>query len=85
MEKITEVEKVALTDPKYVFPFLLKYKQDGVAKSWELIGVHDSVAILIYNTDRKKIILVKQVLYYILAGDALCNSQVQVQVTFETI
>ncbi len=36
------------------------YTQDGIAKSWDIAQVHDSVAILLYHTQREAFVLVKQ-------------------------
>jgi UDP-sugar diphosphatase len=36
------------------------YAQNGVKKAWDMVDVHDSVAILIYHTTKKAFILVKQ-------------------------
>jgi len=46
--------------PKFVKPSLLKYKQDGKEKNWEVLDVYDSVAILLYHKEKDAFILVKQ-------------------------
>ena len=38
----------------------MHYVQDGVAKSWDIAHVHDSVAILLYHKDQEAFVLVKQ-------------------------
>lgn len=43
-----------------VFYFLVDTVQDKVKKTWELLSVHQSVIVIIYNTDWKKLVLVKQ-------------------------
>lgn len=60
MEDIEDVEVHHLGDGKFLKPFRLNYTQDKVKKTWELLSVHQSVIIIIYNTDRKKLVLVKQ-------------------------
>lgn len=47
-------------DSPYVKPFRLYYVQNGVEKNWDLLKVHDSVAIILYNTSRQKLVLVRQ-------------------------
>jgi len=49
-----------LLDPKFISTSLATYEQNGTAKDWEIVQAHDSVAILIYHTDKKCFILVKQ-------------------------
>ncbi|XP_046401376.1 uridine diphosphate glucose pyrophosphatase NUDT14-like isoform X2 [Ischnura elegans] len=36
------------------------FQRHGVRKKWDLLKIHDSVAILIYNITRKVVVLVKQ-------------------------
>jgi len=36
------------------------YKQKGTQKAWDMVEVHDSVAILIYHTQKDAFVLVKQ-------------------------
>lgn len=47
-------------DSPYVKPFRLYYVQSGQEKSWDLLKVHDSVSIIIYNKTRNKLVFVKQ-------------------------
>jgi len=49
-----------LIDPKFISTSLATYEQNGIAKDWEIVQAHDSVAILIYHTEEKNFILVKQ-------------------------
>ena len=49
-----------LVDPKFIATALASYKQNGIEKNWEIVQAHDSVAILIYHTEKKCFILVKQ-------------------------
>ncbi|MEA3491534.1 MAG: NUDIX domain-containing protein [Campylobacterota bacterium] len=49
-----------LTDPRFVHTSLARYRQNGVAKDWEIVKAHDSVAVLIYHSERESFILVKQ-------------------------
>ena len=49
-----------LESSRFVRPALVRYEQDGVEKSWEIIRAHDSVAILIYDRDLEAFVLVRQ-------------------------
>jgi len=49
-----------LTDPKFISTALATYDQNGMEKNWEIVQAHDSVAILIYHTELKSFILVRQ-------------------------
>jgi len=49
-----------LVDPKFISTSLATYEQNGIKKSWEIVQAHDSVSILIYHTEHKEFILVKQ-------------------------
>ncbi|XP_055902966.1 uridine diphosphate glucose pyrophosphatase NUDT14-like [Eupeodes corollae] len=58
------IEKVWLgplpPDSPYVKPFRFYFVQNGVEKNWDLLKVHDSVAIIIFNTIRNALVFVKQ-------------------------
>ena len=49
-----------LVKPNFVKASLVRYKQNGIKKSWEIIESHNSVAILIYHKERDSFVLVKQ-------------------------
>ena len=42
-----------LENPKYLKPYALKFNMNGIEKTWELAKTFDSVAVMIYNTERK--------------------------------
>ena len=58
--KIENFELKDLKDGRFVKPKLVTYSQDGQKKSWEIVEVNDSVAILIFDKSKDKFILVKQ-------------------------
>ncbi|XP_054725671.1 uridine diphosphate glucose pyrophosphatase NUDT14-like [Anastrepha obliqua] len=61
MDNITKMWMGPLpNDSPYVKPFRLYYVQNGVEKNWDLLKVHDSVAIILYNSTRRVLIFVKQ-------------------------
>jgi len=46
--------------PNFVKPKRVEFEIDGKQKRWEVLDVHDSVAILLYHEDRDDLIVVKQ-------------------------
>ena len=60
MENITDVSVISLTESRYLHPMRLSYKQAGSPRLWDLMRCHDSVAIVIFNTETKKFIFVQQ-------------------------
>ena len=58
VNKIDSIEK--LKNPKFIKPILINYSQNGIEKKWEAVISHDSVSILIYHTQKKAFVLVKQ-------------------------
>lgn len=57
---ITDTEITPCENSKFVKPKRMCYTQDGVRKEWDMVEVHDSVAILLYHRDHDTFILVKQ-------------------------
>lgn len=47
-------------DSPYLKPKRLHYTEDGVQKSWDILETHDSVSVLLYHTQRRAFVLVKQ-------------------------
>lgn len=60
MEDLEQVFVSPLPDSPYVKPFRLNYTQNGKEKTWDLLAVHDSVAIIVFNVTRRVMIFVKQ-------------------------
>ena len=60
MEDVSDVSTCELDSSAFVRPFRLKYKQDGRAKVWDCVYTHRAVVIIVYNTSRKKLVLVRQ-------------------------
>lgn len=60
MDNIREVKLSSIGDSNYVKPLRMHYTQNGIEKTWDLIKIHNSVSIIIYNTTRKVLIFVKQ-------------------------
>ncbi len=49
-----------LKNPQFISASLASYEQNGIAKDWEVVEAHDSVAILIYHREHESFVLVKQ-------------------------
>ena len=60
MNKITDVSIEPLDQSNFVKPRRLKYKQDGVAKIWDLLLSRPTVCVVIFNKTRGCLVLVKQ-------------------------
>ncbi|KAJ8957680.1 hypothetical protein NQ318_017572 [Aromia moschata] len=60
MDKVSDVTVKPLDKSIYMKPFTMHYIQNGTKKTWDLLSVHDSVAIIIYNITRDVLIFVKQ-------------------------
>ncbi|CAH2233167.1 jg18869 [Pararge aegeria aegeria] len=60
MEDLTNVYFTPLPDSPYVKPFRFNYTQNGMEKTWDLLEVHDSVAIIVFNVSRNVMVFVKQ-------------------------
>ena len=60
MDDISDVSVIPLTGSRYLKPMRLSYKQSGTARLWDLMRCHDSVAIVIFNTESRRFIFVQQ-------------------------
>lgn len=60
MEDVKDVYTAPLPDSPYVKPFRLHYTQGGRAKNWDLLEVHDSVVVIVFNVSRNVMVMVKQ-------------------------
>jgi len=49
-----------LENPKFISTSLAKFTHNGKKRDWEIVQAHDSVAILVYHTQKDAFILVKQ-------------------------
>ena len=58
--KITDFSVVPQQEHKFVQPVELHYLQDGQERTWEAVKSHDSVSVLLYHSDKKAFLLVKQ-------------------------
>ncbi len=49
-----------LNEPQFIKASLARYEQNGVAKDWEVVEAHDSVAVLVYHREHDTFVLVRQ-------------------------
>ncbi len=57
---IEDFRREPLRESNFIETALVRYKQNGIEKDWEVVRANDSVAILIYHKERDAFILVKQ-------------------------
>jgi UDP-sugar diphosphatase len=57
---IKDVTIGACVHSDFVKPKRIHYSQAGVSKVWDMVEVHDSVAILLYHEEHDSLIIVKQ-------------------------
>ncbi|DAB27396.1 MAG: NUDIX hydrolase [Sulfurimonas sp. RIFOXYD12_FULL_33_39] len=58
MYKIKSIQ--ILENPKFIKPILINYSEFGVEKKWEAVVTHDSVAVLLWHSQKNAFVLVKQ-------------------------
>ena len=58
MDKIDSITE--LKNPKFIKPIQINYTQKNKQKTWEAVEAHDSVAILLFHTQKNAFVLVKQ-------------------------
>ena len=58
--KITEFSIAPQQQNNFVKPVQLRYFQDGAARTWEAVKSHDSVSVLLYHSEKKAFLLVRQ-------------------------
>jgi len=58
MSKITSIKE--LKKPNFIKPIEIHYRHNDIPKKWEAVLSHDSVAILLYHTQKDAFVLVKQ-------------------------
>ena len=57
---IENLEISELKDTKFIHPVKVTYSQNGKNKTWEAVKSHNSVAVLLYHTQKNAFLLVKQ-------------------------
>jgi len=54
------IKKEPLENAQYIKPYRLTFEKDGKRRDWEVVETFDSVAVLIYHTEKDSFVLVKQ-------------------------
>ena len=75
MDKITDMELETVSSSRWLQPRRLTYKQDGVAKSWDMLQSNGSVVSVVYNESSDSLVMVKQFRPAVLICKALRDSQ----------
>lgn len=57
---ISDIKIVSCDVSEYIRPKRMNYVQEGIKKSWDMVEVHDSVAILLYHEEHETLIVVRQ-------------------------
>jgi UDP-sugar diphosphatase len=57
---IENLEISELKETKFIHPVKVTYSQNGKNKTWEAVRSHNSVAVLLYHTQKNAFLLVKQ-------------------------
>ena len=61
MKQQNQINKIsALKEPQFIKPIAIEYMLNGKERRWEAVISHDSVAILLYHTQKKSFVIVKQ-------------------------
>jgi UDP-sugar diphosphatase len=69
VKKVEILGTSPLTNPQYIKTELITFTRDGKEFTWEKLTTHDSVHVLIVNTDNEEVLIVKQIRIPILVND----------------
>lgn len=59
-KNISNIRFCACEDSKYIKPKRMQFTENGKERSWDIIEAHDSVAALLYHTQKEAFVIVKQ-------------------------
>jgi UDP-sugar diphosphatase len=57
---IQNVEIHPCQNSDFIKPKRIQYRQNDIAKTWDMVEVHDSVAIIIYHEEHETLVVVRQ-------------------------
>lgn len=57
---IRDVEILPCVTSEFIKPKRMSYTQEGKTKIWDMVDVHDSVAIILYHEEREALVVVRQ-------------------------
>ncbi|XP_062051179.1 uridine diphosphate glucose pyrophosphatase NUDT14 [Lepus europaeus] len=69
MEHIEGAAVGPCTASPYLQPLTLHYRQNGTQTSWDFMKTHDSVTLLLFNSSRRSLVLVRQFRPAVYAGE----------------
>lgn len=58
--KLNKISNLEANESKYIKPLRLHYELNNKSLTWDCMRVHDSVAIIVFNKQRQKLIFVRQ-------------------------
>lgn len=91
MPKITDVRFEDCQESPFIRPQRMHFLQDGEPRAWDMVAAHDTVAILLFDSAREELILVRQFrpTVYLRNNDGytyeLCAGLVDKEKSLETI
>ena len=60
MDEIEIIRELPVESSDFIKPRRIEYKQAGLTKTWDMVSVHDSVAVIILNVQTDRLVLVRQ-------------------------
>lgn len=57
---ITDLKILPLPESKYLKPFRMEFRQNGVLRNWDCVKAMNSVSLFLYHDERDAFLLVKQ-------------------------
>lgn len=57
---IRDMKIIPCESSNFIKPSRMRYTQAGIAKEWDMVHVHDSVAIILHHTQRNALVVVRQ-------------------------
>ncbi|WP_120946099.1 MULTISPECIES: NUDIX hydrolase [Helicobacter] len=60
MVRYSSIQIIECARSPYIQPQTILYEENGISKRWDMIRVHDSVAVLLYHTETQHYVVVKQ-------------------------
>lgn len=60
LTNLTNLRVVPMGESNFIKPFSILFERDGMTHKWDCIEVHDSVGILLFHTEFRAFVLVRQ-------------------------
>ncbi|WP_104695101.1 NUDIX hydrolase [Helicobacter salomonis] len=75
MVRYSSIQVVECAHSPYIRPQSVLYEENGVHKRWDMIHVHDSVAVLLYHVELRHYVVVKQFRPAVYVNAHLCRGE----------